>query len=131
MKIIKVIQLFICIFICFSATVFAQDVCLSLDSAMDITVELEKCKFKSQMLDVEKQTTEELRKQVDLYKQLIDLKDKEIKVERLAKESYKEHGEFIQKSYAKALEDQKPSFIRQFINFVGFIGLGVLIGIVL
>jgi hypothetical protein len=115
------------------------------DSAGRMVVELEQCRIKTQELDNVSSQANELQSQVtlyqereflflqkeELYKQIIGLQKQQITSAEDAMLKYREHIDFVQKSYQGLLKDAKPNPFMDFLKNVLFMGAGVAAGSVL
>ncbi len=106
-------------------------VCFSQGEASKIVVEVEKCEILKTQKKILEQQNEELRAQIELLKQVIALKDQQLVVANESVKDIREAMTFQRKMYEEQLKQSKPSFIQKILEGMGFIGIGVLMGIVL
>lgn len=141
----KFVGSFIIIFL-FCFQVYAQDVatCVPIESssAAKMVVELEKCKIVTEQLDNQSSQLFELKGQVveykemillyqqkeELYKQIILLQGQQITSAEEALKKYREHIDFVQKSYQELLRDAKPNPVWETFKTILGMGAGVALG---
>ena len=135
-------SLIIVLLLCFQ--VCAQELCIPVESvsAAKIVLELEKCKIVTEQLDNNNAQLAELKVQVteykdmvllyqqkeELYKQIILLQGQQIASAEEALKKYREHIDFVQKSYQELLKDAKPNPIWETLKTILGMGAGVALG---
>lgn len=120
------------IILSFSSVAFAQDnVCFSVETAGKMVVELERSRIMAEVYNDLEVSNTELQTQVQLYEELLS-------TERAKSGVYEETIETYNKAFAdqrraceQAIEDAKPSFLKQLISNLGVLGLGILVGLLL
>jgi len=135
-------------FLLLASTAFSQEIkttpvqtCVPInsDSAAKMVVELEQCRIKTQELDNISSQSVELQKMVvtykereeiflqkeELYKQIIELQKMQIASAEEAMKKYREHIDFVQKSYQQLLKDAKPNPFMDFLKSLLYMGAGV------
>jgi hypothetical protein len=130
----KIKILFIILFLLFTGfgtKVYADEICFTEEQAKKLVYELEQGKIAQDQVVLYKQENAELENQVKLLKEINDLKDQQIKINERTIEQYKDLIDFQKKSYEQIVKELKPSPVKQFLNNFGFMGIGLLIGLLL
>lgn len=129
MKLVSIICLIGLMFV--SVPAFAEDICFSEDTAKQITVELEKTKNLKEQVELYKTANSELVEQTKLLKDMLKLKDEQIAASDRTIKQYQEIIKFQKETYEQAIKDVKPNPIKKLIDDLGFIGIGIMIGILI
>lgn len=111
-----------------SPLLYAEDVCVSEESAERIVVELEKGKINEEQLTVLKTYNLELEKQVSLMKDVARLKDKQIKKNEEMIDQQKQLTEYQTQACEEKVNNAKPSFFESLIKVIGGVGIGIIAG---
>lgn len=122
------------VFLLMPSLAFAEteaDVCFFESTAKEIVVEVEKCRILKEQNELYKQGTLELEKQLELLNKLIEAKDAQIKILQETGTKYQELLQQQKESCDKLVAESKPGFLKVLLQALGFIGLGVLLGIAL
>ena len=127
----KLVNLICLIYLICPISVFAEDVCYSEDTAKQITVDLEKAKSLKEQVELFEKGNAELEKQVSLLKEMNKLKDEQIAIGDKTIKQYQELLKFQKDTYEQAVKDTSPSVLKQVIDALGFLGIGVLAGVIL
>lgn len=109
----------------------AEDICFSEDTARRITVDLEKAKSLKEQVELYEKGNAELEKQITLLKEINKLKDEQIAINNMTIKQYQELLKFQKDTYEQIVKDAKPSVLKQIIDALGFIGIGILAGILI
>lgn len=123
--------IFICFLLLLPTLGRCEDICFDEKVASNIVVELEKGRLIQQETEALKGENAELQKQIDLLKQIIELKD--IQLESTNK-ALKQYGDLLEqqgKLYEEALKRSKPSFFEKLSDTLGAVGIGIIIGVLL
>lgn len=140
----KLVNSFI-IFLLLSFPLYAQtQECIPIDSnsAAKMVVELEQCRVKTEQLDNVTTQTIELQNQIknyneiialyqqkeELYKQIITLQNQQIASAEESMKKYRDHIEFVQKTYKELLKDAKPNPFFETLKTILGMGAGVALG---
>ncbi len=110
---------------------FSADFCFDEKSIIQLEANLKQCEFDREELakcEQDRALADEeikiLKQKIELQKQIIELNEREL-------QQYKELLEYQRQSYEMLIKQNKPSTFKQIFNTLGFIGLGLLVGIVL
>lgn len=128
---LKIISLIGLIGLILPISSFAEDVCYSEDTAKQITVDLEKAKSLKEQVELFEKANAELEKQVSLLKEMNKLKDEQIAIGDKTIKQYQELLKFQKETYEQAVKDARPSVLKQVIDALGFIGIGILAAVIL
>jgi hypothetical protein len=104
--------------------------CFSEEQAKKIAADLKYCSFDSVEKDLYIQDNNELNKEVDLLKQKVDLLKEVITLQDKTITQYQDLLKYQKESYKEIIEANKPSVWKQIFQAVGFVGIGVLIGLI-
>lgn len=130
----KIKILFIILFLLFTGfktKVYADEICFTEEQAKKLVYELEQGKIAQDQVVLYKQENSELENQVKLLKEINDLKDQQLKIDEKTIQQYKDLIDFQKKSYEQIVKELKPSPVKQFLNNFGFMGVGLLLGLLL
>jgi len=110
------------IFICLPA--YAEDICFSEPTATRMVVDLELKKNYEEQIGYYKEGNKELEYQIKLLKEVNTLQKEQIT-------QYKDLMKIQKEGYESIIKESKPSFLHEVSKVIGFIGIGILIGLVL
>lgn len=110
---------------------YPVDICLGPESAKGIVVELEQCRIQKEELSLCTEAVRNLEQTVEIQNQEVDIYKSAIEDARKAADGYKSLLDEQRKMYETALKESKPSLFEQVIKALGFIGGGILIGVLL
>jgi hypothetical protein len=110
------------IFLYFPA--YAEDICFSEPTANKIIVDLELKKNYEEQIGYYKEGNKELEYQVKLLREVNSLQKEQIT-------QYKDLMKLQKDGYESIIKESKPSFLHEVSKVIGFIGIGILIGLVL
>jgi hypothetical protein len=128
---IKLLFLSLLIFLSvFSVSFAAEEICFPEDQAKKLVYELEQCRNIQDQVDLYRQENDQLEKQVGLLKEIINLKDQQLKISEKSVDQYKDLLQYQQKTYEQIVKDNQPSVGKEIIKVLGYIGIGVLIGLI-
>lgn len=130
LKWLFVLFIFICLFI-LAVSSCSAEVCFSTDTAKVITVELEQCRIQKDELSLCNEAVRNLEQTVEAQDSAIVIYKSAIADARKAAESYKALLDEQRKMYEMVLKESRPSIFEQAIKAFGFIGAGILIGVLL
>jgi len=74
--------------------------------------------------------SKELETQVKLLKETNKLKEEQITIGDRTIKQYQELIKFQKETYEQAVKDSRPNIFKQIIDALGFIGVGVVIGLI-
>lgn len=109
----------------------SQNICFHQDVAGKIVVEIEECRNLKAQIQLYKQAVEELETQRNILKEIVALQKEQVEI---ADKTIKRQTELLnlqKEMYERELKEAKPSFIRQAVTALGYVGVGVLIGLLL
>lgn len=89
-----------------------------------MVVELEVKQSLTEQIDLYKQANNELEYQVKLLKEINTLQKTQV-------DQYKDLVKIQKEGYESIIKESKPSFLHEATKVLGFIGIGILIGLVL
>ncbi len=115
----------------FANVSFAEEVCLSEENAAKIVVELERANIMKEELQVLKDQNAELYKQVKLMKEIVELQNQQLEASKKTVEVLQDTIKAQGEAYEKQLKQSKPNMMYQILEWAGFIGVGILIGLAL
>lgn len=103
---------------------YADDICFSEQTAREMIVYIEQCNIIRQQVEVLKEANKELEYQVRLLKEINTLRVEQVdKLQDLVK---------LQKdAYEGIIKESKPSVFKSFVTGIGYLSIGILIGLVL
>jgi hypothetical protein len=122
---------FICFLLLLPALGRCEDICFDEKVASDVVVELEQGRLIKQETELLKAENAELQRQVDLLKQIVELKDKQLESTNRALKQYSDLLETQGKLYGDALKRSKPSFFEKLSDTLSSVGIGIVIGVLL
>jgi hypothetical protein len=117
--------------LCIGKCAASDDICFDQQTAGNIVVELEKAKIMEKENALLKEGNNELEKQIDLLKQVIELKDKQINVLEKTNKEYDNLLKTQKDLYGEMIKNSKPSFFSKVTDALSFMGLGAIIGAIL
>ena len=109
----------------------AADITFEESVAGKIVVEIEQCRITENQIELYKEANQELEYQIKLQKDINDLQKDQLEI---AKETVKQYQELLkiqEDVYKQAIRDVKPNPVKKLIDAIGFIGIGILVGILL
>jgi hypothetical protein len=104
--------------------VWAEDICFSEPVAKKMVVDLELKKNFEEQIGYYQEGNKELEYQVKLLKEINALQKEQIV-------QYKDLMKLQKDGYESIIKESKPSFIKKVFEGLGFVGFGILIGLVL
>jgi len=117
------------LFIC--QTLYSAEACFSEKSTIKLETDLKQCDFdrqEFQKCEEDKALADEeikqLKEKIELYKEAIKTNEQAIK-------QYKDLLQYQKDSYEKIIKENKPSIFREIFNSLGFIGIGIIVGLIL
>jgi len=131
LKYAKSIILAVFILLLIQLPAFAEDICVSEESARKIVSDLESIPTITEKLNLQKQLNSELEKTNKLLQEKIDLKDKEIVAKDKAIADLNNLIATQKKDYEKAIDEVKPSMFGNLLKVLGGVGIGILVGVLL
>jgi hypothetical protein len=102
----------------------AQDVCFSEDHAGRMLQQLEQTQNLKEQVDLYERANQELEYQVKLLKEVNALQREQVG-------QYKELLQIQREGYESIIKESKPNAFKEFINKLGFMGIGALVGMAL
>jgi len=106
-----------------------EDICMDEKNASAIVVEIEKCRIMEQELGLLKDSNIELQKQIDLLKQIIELKNQQIEVGDKTIKQYSDLLKQQEEVYKEIIKNSKSSFFEKIKDAFSYVGIGILIGV--
>lgn len=82
-------------------------------------------------LQILKDQNAELYKQVRLMKEVVDLQQQQLEASKKTVEVLQETIKAQGEAYEKQLKQSKPNIMYQILEYAGFLGAGILIGLLL
>lgn len=107
-----------------SSGAYAEDICFSEQTAKKMIVDLELKKNYEEQIEYYKEGNKELEYQIKLLKEVNSLQKEQIT-------QYKDLMKLQKDGYESIIKENKPSFIKKTFEAIGFVGIGVLIGLLL
>lgn len=107
--------------ICFTEADAKTKILLPLENSIDYQQEIE----------LLKQTTQELEKQIVLLKEMNKLQSEQLELSKQTIESYKKLLDSQKEAYERKIENEKPSIWGKIAATFGGLGIGILIGLLL
>jgi TolA-binding protein len=101
------------------------EICMSEDTASKILVELERCRITEQQISDYEQSLSNLNEQIQKQKEVIEQQKKALEE---ANRMLRDKDSLIERAEKSC---PKPSFFGELFKGLGFLGVGVLIGILL
>jgi len=111
----------------FAKSCQATDVCFTEESAKKLVVELEVCQNIKGQIEIMKQQTIEDNNQAALLKDKIGLYERQLIICNENIEKWKK----VADEQEKICNEQKPKFMDQALKALGFLGLGIILGLIL
>ncbi len=124
-----IIGILLCIVV--PSLLYAEDVCVSEESAKRIVVDLEKGKVNEEQVITLKAYNQEMEKQILLIKEVAKLKDEQIKKNEEMIEQQKKLMEYQAQACEEKVKNGSPSFFDGLIKIIGGAGIGIIIGVLL
>lgn len=115
----------------FVSVASAEEVCFSDPDAKAIVVELEKGRNLKEQVELYKKANTELEQQVKLMKEISALQKEQIAVGDKAIKQYQDIITYQGNAYEQVIKESKPNPLKQFMDSVGLIGIGILAGFLL
>lgn len=109
----------------------AADITFDESIAGKMVVEIEQCRVTEDQIELYKEANAELEYQIKLSKDINNIQKEQLEV---AKETVKQYQELLKTQedvYKQAIKDTKPNLFKKLIDSLGFIGIGVLAGVLL
>jgi len=125
------------ILILFSTNIYAQELkvipqaCFTEKSTIKLETNLKECEFDSAECGKCYEDKDLADKKIELLEQKVELYKEALKINEQTVKQYQELVKFQKESYNEIIKANKPSFFGQLFNTIGFIGLGVLVGLAL
>ena len=107
---------------------YSEDVCFTESQAASIVVDLERAKIQREELEFQRQSNDELEKQVKLLKEVVALQKEQLKSAQDLNKAQAVAIEQQKQYYEKALKDAKPGFFESVFKAIGYIGVGLILG---
>ena len=120
MKKLLVLLVCICLIFVLNKVSFADEVCMSKDTAKSIVVSLEKCKINEELLKNQEMLIENLKRQNALLEEEVKLLKETLEVQKAQTEVYKKVAE----------ERKREAFFSRIKSFTEGTILGILLGLV-
>ncbi len=105
----------------------ATEVCFTEEGTNRLVVELEQCQNLKEQINLFTQKSVEEERQIQLLKEKGSLQDRQLKTCNDTIEKWKGTVE----EQKRICNDQKPGFFNQLFKALGFVGIGVLVGVIL
>jgi hypothetical protein len=107
------------------------DICMDKDTAGHLIVEIEQSRINSDICIIKDEQIQILQSQILELKNIIKIKDEEMVVKNKAIKSLDDLIKKQKDDCNLMLKEAKPSFFKEVIKDVGFVGIGILIGKIL
>lgn len=107
----------------------AADITFDESVAGKMVVEIEQCRIMEDQIELYKESNAELEYQIKLQKDINNLQKEQLEVTKEAVKQYQELLKIQEDVYKQVIKDTKPNPIKKFIDSLGFVGIGVLIGV--
>lgn len=105
------------------------DMCMDDDTASKLVVEVAQGRISSDICSIKDEQIQVLQAQTDELKNIINIKNDELKIKDGAIASLNGLVERQKDDCNLMLKESKPSFFRQILSGLGFVGAGILIGV--
>jgi len=113
--------------LCIGKCAASDDICFDPPTAGDIVVELEKARIMERENALLREGNDELEKQIDLLKQVIELKDKQIDVLEKTNKEYENLLKTQKDLYGEMIKNSRPSLLDKITDTLGSMGIGALL----
>jgi len=126
------IGLIISVILLLSGNVLAEEsICFDKNTAGNIVVEIEKCRIDEKKIDILIKQNQELEKQISLLNQVIEKQKEQQEILKKEVESYKTLLATQKAGYEEEIKKAKPSLFNEMLKAFGFVGAGIVIGLLL
>ncbi len=105
------------------------DICMDAQTAGKLIVEVEQGRVSSDICAIKDEQIQVLQAQTDELKKIIQIKDEELSIKDGAITSLNGLIERQKSDCNAMLKEAKPSFFKQILSGLGFVGAGILIGV--
>lgn len=121
----------ICIWLALAVKAWPAEVCFDTETAKVMTVELEQCHIQRDELSFCNEAVRNLNQTVEAQEAAMVIYKTAIEDARKAAEGYRSLLDEQRKIYETALKESRPSLFEQALKALGFIGGGIIIGVLL
>jgi hypothetical protein len=109
----------------------AKGICFSVETAGQIEAELQRADNLREQIELYKQANAELEQQVKILREIAALQKQQVEASRQAVEDMKQIVKGQREMYEAEIKASKPGFIKRTVDALGFISLGVLGALIL
>ncbi len=122
MKGLRELVIGLCLLLLASSFAYSQDICFDEQTAGRLVVQIEQTQNLKEQIELYKQANIELETQIKLLKEISNLKDGQINKQ-------KELLTIQKDTYEGIIKESKPNLLKNIFNIIGFIGIGILVGL--
>lgn len=114
----------------FSSFGLCQEICFTYESAVKLESDLKNCEYDQLELKKRIEEKELLEQEIQLLKQKIELQNQLIQATQQTLNQYEQLIRYQKEAYEDIIRKNQPSLYKKIFDSLGFIGLGVIIGLI-